>query len=129
MIRGVGGPSGIFRPVPQQAQRQPPGSDGTFGAALREALSRPGELVFSRHARERLAQANIVLDGEDVTAISSAVSRAGAGGARESLILMDDVAFVVSVPNRTVITVVEADRMRENVFTNIDSTVIVSGRR
>ena len=53
-----------------------------------------------------------------------AVSKAAAKGARESLILLDDLALVVSVKNRTVITAIAPDRIRENVFTNIDSAVI-----
>jgi len=53
------------------------------------------------------------------------VSKAAAKGARESLILLDDKAFVVSVRNRTVITAVDGEHLKENVFTNIDSAVIV----
>ena len=54
----------------------------------------------------------------------AAVDRAAAKGARESLVLVDDTAFVVSVRNRTVITAVDRARMRDQVFTNIDSAVI-----
>lgn len=99
---------------------------GAFDAALREALHRPEAVTFSGHAQDRLAQSNIVLSANDVTAIGEAVERAKSAGARESLVLMNDMAFVVSVPNKTVITVVDRNRMRDNVFTNIDSAVIAS---
>ncbi len=56
--------------------------------------------------------------------LEAAVEKAGQKGGKESLILLDDLAFVVSVKNRTVITAVGADRMADNVFTNIDSVVI-----
>ncbi len=56
--------------------------------------------------------------------LEAAVEKAGLKGGKESLILLDDLAFVVSVKNRTVITAVGADRMADNVFTNIDSVVI-----
>ena len=129
MIRGVHVPSGAPSPVPGQGGGPAATRSGaTFGAMLRDALNRPGEITFSRHARDRLAQANIVLDRNDVTAIGAAVARAASAGARESLVLMNDAAFVVSVPNKTVITVVDGNRMRDNVFTDIDSTVIVPDR-
>lgn len=56
--------------------------------------------------------------------LEAAVDKAGLKGGKESLILLDDLAFVVSVRNRTVITAVGADRMADNVFTKIDSVVI-----
>ena len=56
--------------------------------------------------------------------LEDGVSRAAAKGAREALVLVDGTAFVVSVRNRTVITAVGADQMRDRVFTNIDSAVI-----
>ena len=57
--------------------------------------------------------------------LQDAVLRAQAKGSRESLVMMDKAAFVVSIRNRTVITAVDQESMRQNVFTNIDSAVIV----
>jgi flagellar operon protein len=57
--------------------------------------------------------------------LQEAVNRARAKGARESLVLMGELALVVSVKNNTVITAVDGANMRENVFTNIDSAVII----
>ena len=57
--------------------------------------------------------------------MTDAVNKAAAKGARQSLLVMDNQAFIVSVTNRTVITALDGSSMKENVFTNIDSAVIV----
>lgn len=80
---------------------------------------------FSQHALQRLSSRNIKLDGSDLARISGAVDKAAQKGARDSLILMNDLALVVSVKNRTVITAMDGTNIRDNVFTNIDSAVIV----
>jgi flagellar operon protein len=72
-----------------------------------------------------MALRGIQLTREDQARLREAVDRAQAKGARDSLILMRDLAFVVSVRNRTVITALDGPSMRENVFTNIDSAVIL----
>src|SRR5687767_2794098 len=88
-----------------------------FDKALEHA-----QVKFSAHAQKRLAEVH--LDFNAMSRLEAAVDKAGLKGGKESLILLDDLAFVVSVKNRTVITAVGADRMADNVFTNIDSVVI-----
>ena len=61
---------------------------------------------------------------QDLARLDAAVGRARAKGARESLVLLDDLALVVSVRNQTVITATDAASRKDNVFTNIDSAVI-----
>jgi flagellar operon protein len=56
--------------------------------------------------------------------LEAGVARAAGKGARDSVVFVDGTAFVVSVRNRTVITAVDPEHMREHVFTNIDSAVI-----
>jgi flagellar operon protein len=99
-----------------------PGS--SFDAIFQEKLTGELELKFSAHALKRLESRKISLNGNDLDRLKEAVNRADAKGAKESLILMDQLALVVSVRNRTVITAVDGDSMKENVFTNIDSAVI-----
>lgn len=82
-------------------------------------------LRLSGHAQTRLQSRNIDLQKEQWDRVLNGVDRAAAKGARESLVLIDDVALVVSVRNRTVITAVDQESLKENVFTNIDSAVIV----
>ena len=100
-----------------------PATEGpSFGQVLRDKLN---EVRFSAHAQKRLDDRNIHLSETELTRLTQGVSQANAKGARESLILMDQVAFVVSIPNRTVVTAVDAPSMRGAVFTQIDSAVIV----
>jgi flagellar operon protein len=82
-------------------------------------------LRFSAHAKERLALRNINLSQDDMARMNAAVDKAASKGARQSLLVMEHQAFIVSVPNRTVITAMDGGSMKENVFTNIDSAVIV----
>lgn len=84
-----------------------------------------GTLNFSRHAQERLKSRNIELNDEDLGRLNQAVSQAREKGSRDSLILMKDLALVVSVKNNTVITAVDGSSMKDNVFTNIDSAIIL----
>ena len=100
----------------------------TFGKVLQDQLTAQAAqagVKFSGHAQTRLASRNITLSGEDIAKLGSAITRAASKGARESLMLMDQAALVVSVPNRTVITAVDKSSLRENIFTNIDSAMIV----
>ncbi len=101
---------------------KPAGNQPSFGQVLSQELS---GVKFSQHAIQRLSSRNIQLDGSDLAKISGAVDKAAQKGARDSLILMNDLALVVSVKNRTVITAMDGANIRDNVFTNIDSAVIV----
>lgn len=82
-------------------------------------------LKVSSHAQTRLQSREIQLDQAAWERVMAGVERAAQKGAKESLVLVDDVALIVSVKNRTVITAVEQANLKENVFTNIDSAVIV----
>ncbi|KYZ77620.1 flagellar protein [Anaerosporomusa subterranea] len=94
----------------------------TFGQVLEKELT---DVKFSQHAKERLQVRNIKLGQAELAKLTAAVDKAAAKGARESLVLMDNVALVVSVKNRTVITAVDGASLKDNVFTNIDSAVII----
>lgn len=95
-----------------------------FAAALDEAVA-AGRIKFSQHAQQRLQVRNIELGPGDLEAINRAIDLAAAKGSRDSLVLYRDLALIVSVRNRTVVTAIDGQRMKENVFTNIDSAVIV----
>ncbi len=97
-----------------------------FGVRFEEVLRGEIEkLKFSNHALKRLEEREIELSDADLKLLSEAVSRAEQKNTREVLVLLRDVAFIVSVKNRTVITVVDGESMREHVFTNIDGAVII----
>ncbi|MBP2642424.1 MAG: flagellar operon protein [Firmicutes bacterium] len=101
---------------------KPAAVDQPFSQVLTQELS---GLKFSQHAIERLANRNISLNKTDLAKLNSAVEKAAQKGARDSLILMDNLALLVSVKNRTVITAMDGASVKDNVFTNIDSAVIV----
>lgn len=95
-----------------------------FGSYLEQALSKQS-LNFSLHAKKRMDSRGITLNQQQLNDLEAAVEKAGSKSAKESLILMKDCAFVVSIPNKTVITIIDGQSIKENVFTNIDSAVIV----
>jgi flagellar operon protein len=82
------------------------------------------QLQFSKHALARAERRGIELSPATMDRLSQGVQRAASKGSRDSLVLVDGTAFVVSVSNRTVITAVGSEHMKDNVFTNIDSAVI-----
>ncbi len=106
--------------APAAAPARPTGEGPTFAGALQDAT----RLQFSRHALARVQRRGIELDPGTLKRLSDGVSRAAGKGARDSLVLVDGTAFVVSVANNTVITAVDSEHMKDNVFTNIDSAVI-----
>jgi flagellar operon protein len=83
------------------------------------------ELRFSQHAMKRMETRGIDLSSSDILKMQDAVKKAHEKGAKESLILSDKGAFVVSVKNNTVITAIDKGSLKENVFTNIDSTIMI----
>ncbi len=97
---------------------------GEFKRTLDAELSSKTKLKFSNHALDRLAGRSVRLDDQTVDRLDKAVSVADKKGAAQSLVLLDELAFLISVKNKTVITAMETNRMKESVFTQIDSTVI-----
>ncbi len=105
----------------------PPTGTGSFRDVLRtaQAPSVAQPLKFSAHAQQRLASRNIQLSSDDVAKMNAMADKAAAKGSKQSLFMMRDVAMVVSIQNRTVITAVDQSSMKENVFTNIDSAAVI----
>ena len=82
-------------------------------------------LKFSQHALDRLQSRNLQLSEADLKRLSQAVDKAAQKGAKESLVMMNDIALVVSVKNRTVITAMDGNGAEDKIITNIDSAVIL----
>ncbi|GAC1392539.1 MAG: TIGR02530 family flagellar biosynthesis protein [Vulcanimicrobiaceae bacterium] len=117
--------------APNRAARVPVQIPPTAGSSFRELLEKQGvakgePLKFSAHAMQRLQSRNINLTQEDMAKMNVMADKAAAKGSKQSLFMMRDVAMVVSIKNRTVITAVDQDSMKENVFTNIDSAAIIA---
>ncbi len=92
-----------------------------FEDVFREEL---GKVKFSGHAKTRMTGRDIALSDTEMTRLESAVDKATEKGAKESLVLYPDKAFIVSVPNRTVITAMDRQQLDNGVITNIDSAVM-----
>lgn len=91
-----------------------------------EALNQNSGVQFSKHAMERLNERNIDLSEDNkLYRLNRAVELAGEKGSDDALVMIDTTAFLVSVKNNKVITTLTADDMQGNIFTNIDSTVIM----
>jgi flagellar operon protein len=100
------------------------GSKNSFAQHLQQKLQEP-ELKFSQHARIRLEERGIDLSSELIDRLNEGMKKAQVKGSKESLLLMEGLAFVVSVKNKTVITAIEQKSMSDQVITNIDSAVIL----
>ncbi|HKI45653.1 MAG TPA: TIGR02530 family flagellar biosynthesis protein [Balneolales bacterium] len=122
--------TGRVSPVaPSPVQQQKPTSANTgesFAGILSRVSGDKNQLQFSGHALKRLEERNIQLNESDLSRLQEAVDRAAGKGSKESLIMDGNNAFVVNVPNRTVITAVDQLDMRERVFTQIDSAVFTN---
>jgi len=106
----------------QQSNKTAFTSEVSFNQILDKELT---GIKFSQHALQRLQIRNIQFNKSDLDKLSNAVDKAAQKGSKDSLILMNNAALVVSVKNRTVITAMDGSSMKDNVFTNIDSAVIL----
>jgi len=129
---------GALQPsAPQETPANRPGSSTDFGNTLESLLdqhqvanSTPEpesieEVVFSRHAKARLESRGLELDSDQMERLNEGIEQLNQRGAKESLVLMDDMALIVGVPKRTVITAMSRNEAMGNIFTNIDSTLVV----
>ena len=116
-----------IQPIQKQTTRATAVAGQNTGGDFQQILSQTlSGVKFSQHASQRLQSRNINLDQTQIDQLQNAVDKAAQKGARESLILMNNnLAFVVSVTNRTVITAMDGSSIKDNVFTNIDSAVVV----
>lgn len=83
-----------------------------------------GDLKFSKHALNRLNDRKIELDTVQLERLQAGAEKAGEKGIRDSLVIVDQLAFIVNVPNRTVVTAMDSTATDENIFTNINGAVI-----
>jgi flagellar operon protein len=114
-------PPGGLAPA-RPADAPPAAGAASFADVLRSQQAQP--VRFSAHALQRAERRGIDLGPETLARLNAGVELAASKGSRSSVVLVDGTAFVVAVPNRTVITAVDRDHMKEQVFTNIDSAVI-----
>ncbi|MDD6038415.1 MAG: flagellar protein [bacterium] len=112
------------RYLKKEVKDSPKQSEISFDEVLREKQAALDPLKFSKHAANRLNARNINLSESQNQRLLDGVSKASAKGINESLVLVDSLAFIVNVPNKTVVTAMDQADAGENVFTNIDGAVI-----
>jgi len=117
-------------PVPHANHAPRVAAAGSTGSpSFRDVLREAGtarEVKFSAHAAKRLRTRQIDVTPDQQRQLTGALDTVAAKGVRESLVLMDGLAMVVNVPNRTVITVVRQAELADRVFTGIDSAVVLA---
>ena len=96
----------------------------SFAEVLADKKTEDQVLKFSKHAANRLSERNIELSDNVIGRLSAGMQAAGQKGINESLVMVDQLAFIVNVKNQTVITALDKDDSDGNVFTNIDGAVI-----
>lgn len=111
----------VGRPTPSGGQPVKPVGDSPFAKVLEQTQG----VKFSQHAQDRLKARNINFSSDQLQQLEGAVTSVAQKGGKESLVMMGDAALVVSVKNRTVVTAMDRTQMKGNVFTNIDSAVII----
>lgn len=90
-----------------------------------EQLGSLDSLKFSRHAVNRLSDRNIELTSGQIERLTNGAKKAGEKGIQESLVIVDELAFIVNIPNKTVVTAMNQTDTQDSVFTNIDGAVIM----
>jgi flagellar operon protein len=120
----------LLRPVttgrglePNRGANLPPGR--SFEQILNEKLGQGRPITFSKHALSRTEQRGIALGAAELQKLDTALARAGEKGLSDALVYMNDTAFIVNVPQKVVVTVVEKAQQDAQVFTNIDGAVFI----
>lgn len=115
---------------PNQANTQTQGtgksnSNSEFGQLLRQTIQQKQQLVFSKHAQQRIDSRQIQISPQLLSQINNAVEQASGKGIKDALMISGQTAFIVNVPSRTVVTTMSGQEMTNNIFTNIDGAVIL----
>ena len=82
-------------------------------------------IKFSKHAVERMQIRDINLSNNEISKIEDAINKASTKGVKEALILMDDKAFIANIKSKTIVTTVNREQLKNNIFTNIDGAIII----
>ena len=107
----------------QQTNKSRGKTNNGFQRILEESINRNEKVKISAHAQQRMIERDINLEEKDLNLIKKAMNNLEKKGARESLMLYKDMAFIASVNNRTIITAMEYEDI--DVVTNIDSAIVV----
>lgn len=111
-----------------------PGAESEFKNLLDQNLEKSGSvqtqkesgIQFSTHALRRLQERNLALDKEEYNKLQSALDKLKTKGGQDSLVITGKAAYIVDVPKSTVVTAIDKESINENVFTKIDSTILMN---
>lgn len=101
------------------------GNDGGFKTVLDEATRGEEQFKVSSHAADRIKERNISLSKSDMDKINEGINKAEEKGAKESVILYKELVMIASIKNRTIVTAMGKNEAQHNVFTNVDSVVLI----
>jgi flagellar operon protein len=96
-----------------------------FNEVLQTIQQKDKEIKFSKHATQRLNNRNINISLDEIKRLESAFDKAEKNGVKDALILIDNKAFIANIKSKTIVTTVEKEKLKQNVFTNIDGAVII----
>ncbi|MFJ8098950.1 TIGR02530 family flagellar biosynthesis protein [Lysinibacillus sp. NPDC096212] len=113
-----------LHPSIRQTQPKPINTQQSFKAHLQEATNQQ-ELKVSKHAHERIMERKIAISEQEWQVVSDKVFEAHSKGVKQPLVLMDQAALIVSAKNATVITAMDRTEAKQQVFTNIDGTIVL----
>ncbi|WP_370042923.1 TIGR02530 family flagellar biosynthesis protein [Lysinibacillus sp. RC79] len=113
-----------LHPSIRQTQPKPINTQQSFKAHLQEATNQQ-ELKVSKHAHERIMERKIAISEQEWQVVSDKVFEAHSKGVKQPLVLMDQAALIVSAKNATVITAMDRTEAKQQIFTNIDGTIVL----
>ena len=124
VINGKAYPVGNFQLPNEGVNEKNNHYKSKFNEILNETINKDNEeYALSKHAADRLKEINFT--DTDMKEIAKGFKIAQDKGSKNSVMIYKDVALIASIENKTVITAIEKERAKENVFTNIDSVVIL----
>lgn len=106
-------------------ERKQINSNKSFNHILEKIQNKETEIKFSKHATERLNSRDMSLSLDEINRLQEAFHKAEMKGVNDALILMDDKAFIANINNKVIITTVNKEQLKDNIFTNIDGAVII----
>lgn len=99
--------------------------DISFDKVLQKKVNESEELKFSKHANSRISSRQINISDEQMQRLKDGANKAGEKGIKESLVIVDSLAFIVNTTHNTVITAMDQHEANDNIYTNIDGAVII----
>ncbi len=96
----------------------------SFSEVLRKSMENDG-VQFSKHALARMNERGVNFTEDLISDLNGAIEKAREKGAKDVVIIGAESAFIVNIPNNVVITTMNSGEMRNNIFTNIDSAVLI----